>query len=204
MDGGGGVRQRCPLSPLLFNIVTADLEEDMTRGRWSGVRLGETKIYSMAYADDMVLLTKEEDEMRTMLARMERYIDKKRLEVNVKTKIMIFSRGKGRRKRVKWMWEGKEIEKMKEIKYLGYVFQSNGRQKGHIKDKVRKVMEIMGQVWSIGKRKFGKDVGKRIWLFDAFGCGIKLRSRNLGKEREEMEKVKERFLNGLDIFGAVM
>lgn len=29
---GRGVRQRCSLSPLLFNIVIVDLEEDMARG----------------------------------------------------------------------------------------------------------------------------------------------------------------------------
>jgi len=77
------------------------------------------------------------------------------------------------------MWKRKEIEEVKNIKYLGYVFQSNGRQEGHIKDRVRKAMGIMGQVCSIGKRKFGKDVRKKIWLFDALvwtvlSCGAEI------------------------------
>lgn len=29
-----GVRQGCPLNPLLFSIMLADLEEEMRRGRW--------------------------------------------------------------------------------------------------------------------------------------------------------------------------
>lgn len=132
---GRGVRQRCSLSPLLFNIVIVDLEEDM--GSWGGIKLGEEKIYSLAYADDMILMAEEEEEMKAMLARMERYIDKKRLNV-AKTKIMIFRKGGGRRKRVKWMWKGKEIEKVKEIKYLGYIFQSNDRQEGEYKRQSKK------------------------------------------------------------------
>lgn len=36
----------------------------------------------MAYADDIVLLVEEED-MRAMIARLERYVREKRLEVNV-------------------------------------------------------------------------------------------------------------------------
>lgn len=109
----------------------------MARESWGGIKLGEKKIYSLAYADDMVLVAEEEEEMKAMLARMERYIDKKRLNVT-KTKIMIFRKGESRRKRVKWMWKGKEIEKVKEIKYLGYIFQSNGRQEGAYKRQSKK------------------------------------------------------------------
>lgn len=44
----------------------------------------------MAYADDVVLLTDKEEELRSMLDRMEGYLDKKRLEINVeKTKVEI-------------------------------------------------------------------------------------------------------------------
>lgn len=46
------------------------------------VRLRGEKIYMLAYADDIVLLAEEED-MRAMIARLERYVREKRLEVNV-------------------------------------------------------------------------------------------------------------------------
>lgn len=91
------VRQGCPLSPLLFILVLADLEEEMGKVRWEGVKLGEGKIFTLSYADDIVLIAEEEGQMRSMLKRLERYIDKKGLEVNTeKTKIMRFRKGGGR------------------------------------------------------------------------------------------------------------
>jgi len=43
----------------------------------------------------------------------------------------------------------------KEYKYLGYIFQRNGRQESHIWKKIAKAATIMGQVWGTGKRRFG-------------------------------------------------
>lgn len=44
--------------------------------------------------------------------------------------------------------------------------QRNGGQEGHARKRIRKAVAIMGQVWGIGKRKFGKDWGRRLRLFD--------------------------------------
>ncbi|EZA49461.1 hypothetical protein X777_11959 [Ooceraea biroi] len=56
-----------------------------------------------------------------MIARLERYIDKKGMEVNIgKTKVMRFRKGGGRERKMKWRWKGKELEEVKEYKYLGY------------------------------------------------------------------------------------
>lgn len=77
----------------------------------------------------MVLLTKEEEEMKKMIRRLERYIKKKKLTVNVdKSKIMRFRKGRGRRKEGEWRWKGERIEEVKKFKYLGYTFQRNGQQ----------------------------------------------------------------------------
>lgn len=172
----------------------------MKKGGWGGVRLKGEKVYSLAYADDVVLLAEEEGDMRAMMARLERYVRGKGLEVNVgKSKIMRFKRGGGRKKKIRWRWEGKEIEEVREFKYLGYVFQSNGGQESQIKDRVKRGMAVMGQVWGIGKRRFGGEWGKRLWLFDRLiwtvvAYGVEIWG---WKEREKIERLQERYLRWL-------
>lgn len=53
-----------------------------------GVRLGEEKIYTLAYADDVVLIAERENGMKSMFKRLEEYLERKGLELNVgKSKI---------------------------------------------------------------------------------------------------------------------
>lgn len=52
---------------------------------------------------------------------------------------------------------------MKEFKYLRYRIQRNGEQ---VRERVERAATVMGQVWGIGKRRFGKNWGRRVWLFD--------------------------------------
>jgi len=97
---------------------------------------------------------------------------------------------------VGWYWEGKRVEEVSTFKYLGYVFQRNGGQEGQVRDRVRRGMAAMGQVWGIGKRKFGGDWGKRLWLFDALvwpimGYGVEIWG---WRERSQMEGVQERYV----------
>lgn len=87
------------MSPILFNLVLADLEEELRKVKWGGTRIGEERVYSLLYADDMVLIAEKEEEMKSMLERLEGYINSKGLE---KTKIVRFNRGRGRRKRIRW------------------------------------------------------------------------------------------------------
>jgi len=82
----------------------------------------------------MVLLAEGEEEMRSMIERLESYLDKKRLELNAeKTKIMKFRKGGGRMGKRDWRWKGKKVEEVKEFNYLGYTMQRNGGQEAQRK-----------------------------------------------------------------------
>lgn len=101
----------------------------MGRVKWGGVKLGEGRVYTLAYADDMVLLAGNEEEMRSMMERLEVYLDRKRMDLNTeKTKIVRFRKGGGREVKRDWRWKGKRMEVIKKFKYLDYILQKNGGQ----------------------------------------------------------------------------
>lgn len=77
---------------------------------------------------------------------------------------MRFRKGGDRESRKSWWWKGKRIEEVREYSYLGYVLQKNDGQEAQIKDRVRRVAAIMGQVWGLGKRRYGGVWGRRLWL----------------------------------------
>ncbi|CAD6235380.1 GSCOCG00012420001-RA-CDS, partial [Cotesia congregata] len=140
---------------------------------------------------------KDEDEMKGLMRTLERYVEKKKLEVNVsKTKVMRCRKGDGRKRKVFWNWRGKEVEEVDRYLYLGYVVRANEQQDAHIRERVAKGAKIMGQVWGIGKGKFGKDWARRVWLFDklvwpVMSYGVEIWG---WKAREELEKIHDKYL----------
>lgn len=63
-----GVRQGCPLSPCLFTIMLADMDEKLERKGWDGVRLKRRRVRTLAYADDITVLAEDEGRMKGMIA----------------------------------------------------------------------------------------------------------------------------------------
>ena len=194
-----GVRQGCPLNPSLFTLLLADMDDELEKGRLRGVKLGGgERVYTLAYADDVAVLAEDEEGMKGMLGKLERYVDGKGLQVNLgKAKVMRFRRGGGGRwKSVKWRWKGKELEEVRCFRYLGYTVMGNRGQVGHVVERMRKGAAIMGKVWGIGKRLFEKDWERRMWLFDRLvwlvvGYGPEVWG---WEERENVERLQERFL----------
>ena len=74
-----GVRQGCPMSPTLFNIYMMDLEKEMKKEQTGGVMVEKEKIWTITYADDIVLIAKEEQNLKGMIRRFKRYIERKGL-----------------------------------------------------------------------------------------------------------------------------
>jgi hypothetical protein len=87
------------VSPLLFNLYMADLEEIKNR-RIKGVAIGKIKIRGLAYADDIVLIMKNKKRMQDMMCTFKRFLVDRKLRLCLnKTKMLVFNKKKERKNR---------------------------------------------------------------------------------------------------------
>lgn len=61
-----GVKQGCPRSPLLFNLIIDELIEKLKRTNID-IELGGEKICCMAFADDLVLISENKIHMKILI-----------------------------------------------------------------------------------------------------------------------------------------
>ena len=87
---GKGVRQRCILSPCLFNLYAeyimrnARLAESQARIKFAG-----RNINNLRYADDTTLMAESKEELKRLLMKVKEESEKVGLKLNIqKTKIM--------------------------------------------------------------------------------------------------------------------
>ena len=129
-----GLRQGCSLSPMLFAIYIKGLGDELVASGL-GVKMGNTSIPGLFFADDMAILGENDMKLQELLNITGRYGRKWKIEFNPdKSKVVRI--GQKSRDDVNWnlgqveLNEGKvyqvEIEEEKEFKYLGILFSSIG------------------------------------------------------------------------------
>ena len=92
MKIGRGVRQGCCLSPILFNLYSECLTKETLEG-FRDFKMGGQFIHTVKYADDVVLLAKEEKELQDTTEKLIKIGGCYGMEMNVeKTKVMRISR----------------------------------------------------------------------------------------------------------------
>jgi len=55
----------------------SNLEEEMDKGQTGGVVISKEKFWTITYADDIVLLAKREMDLKEMMKRFRRFLEKK-------------------------------------------------------------------------------------------------------------------------------
>ena len=193
-----GVKQGCPLSPLLFGVLLDDFEVLLQQalGDAAGLpRLAGRVVPPLLFADDMFLLSLSPTGLQAQLDYLQSYCDAKRLTVNAaKTQVMIFRPGGGSGGKVAagdaFSYAGRPLEVVRSTKYLGLTFAQLSRQHGFSSS--ADVLATAGRQALFAMRRRASELGvclpeQQGMLFDIFvkpvlsyGCevwGVDLLSR---------------------------
>ena len=99
-----GVKQGCPLSPLLFNMVMDELVDKLDPS--FGFRLSNGgAISTLAFADDLVLISESIVGIRALLTTAMTFLDVRGLSINVRKSASLGLEKDGKRKRVRTLIE---------------------------------------------------------------------------------------------------
>ena len=117
-----GVRQGDPLSPLLFNIYLNGIFERLRANECDPVTFnGTDEINALAYADDIVLISRTREGLQKALDTTQQYCQNWRLQVNhKKTQCITFTRGTQKEKTT-FTINNINLQNVKEYKYLGII-----------------------------------------------------------------------------------
>lgn len=106
----------------------------MSKVQEGGIVIGNKKIWTISYADDVALMANNEVGMKQMIRRFERYLRRKGLELNTqKSKIMTLKKAGGRRKKMNLYWKREQLEVVRKFEYLDYTLKKNNKEEDHIK-----------------------------------------------------------------------
>ncbi|KAK7889103.1 hypothetical protein WMY93_024663 [Mugilogobius chulae] len=123
-----GLRQGCPLSPVLF-IVFMDRISRRSHGP-EGVRFGDHRISSLLFADDVVLMAPSNQNLQHALERCAAECEAAGMRISSsKSEAMVLDR-----KKVPCPLQvgGESLPQVEEFKYLGVLFTSEGRMEREI------------------------------------------------------------------------
>ena len=163
-----GVKQGCPLSPLLFALYLNDLHDSLN----DGLRIGTTDIKVLMYADDIVLLTNSPAKLRNMIQSLERYCDLWNLTVNLdKSKILIF-RENNVNARVRFFFKNDEIEIVNSYCYLGVTLTPQLSWAQNVKERIDKAKLSVNCTWNSFLSKTCVSLQAKLKLFLAVCIAI--------------------------------
>src|SRR6476619_5146657 len=135
---GRGVRQGCPLSPLLFSIyaemmMKEALENVSTFSK--GIRVGGELIKDVKYADDQGMVANTKAGLQSLMDSLNTTAKHYDMKINIKkTKAMVVSRNGG--EKVNITVEGQSVEQVSEFRYLGSLISEDGRCLDDVKARI--------------------------------------------------------------------
>lgn len=185
-----GVLQGDPISPLLFNITTADVVQ--------ALKIANCKATIYLYSDDMVLCVTKHRDLQESFNTLIAWTEENALRINKsKTLQMVFRKG-GRVATHELVYYGQEpLKQSSHYKYLGVKFQTTGTCfSKHIAEKSVAAIRAINDIKLINRLSL--DAAKQLFTtknFRIFAYGLQIVWIYLKKkDLEQLEKVKATFL----------
>ena len=142
-----GVKQGCVLSPVLFCIYINEFSK-MLQAQDIGVHIFNTKISSLFWADDVVLIADSERDLERMLSIAGDFSKDWKLDFNYeKSNIIVV--GKRTNKLKLWPLCDRHITEVDSYKYLGFQISRNHSDHTHANCVIRKGNRLIGYIKSI-------------------------------------------------------
>ena len=215
-----GVRQGCPLSPLLFNIYVRELGMKLAQCKQGfkylmvnkdGV-IEEKSQAGFLYADDVCIMASNEQHLQTIFDNISGCIKEYGMKINgKKSKVVCINGAKEERR---WNFGGCEIGEVEEYKYLGVTVKAglNGGFKS-MRDRMVDANGVLGMVKYAAARSGSKYVvGIEGWKSMVvnrlmYGCGalvwyqhecddLEIRQNGMGRWLWDVGNVRNELIRG--------
>jgi len=186
-----GVRQKCILSPYLFNLVAELLMPKALDGYDGGFKIGGRCITNLRYADDIVLIASTEEELQDIVNRLHEAATELSIKINVKkTEVMKVCDNP---KPITVTVAGCTLSETKSFKYLGAMLNSEASCDEEIKSRLaiaRQRLSELVPIWkprTVSNKLKARLTKALVWPIATFGSEAWTLNKELCENVEAFE-----------------